>query len=59
MVLAYPYQDQLALPLEHLGCNLVHLALVRLALPLLDPLDRLGIVVVVRLELAYLMDQPE
>ncbi len=59
MVLAYPYQDPLVLLLEHLVYSLVHLALVRLVLPLLDPLDRLGIVVLVRLELVYQLDQLE
>ncbi len=59
MVLAYPYQDPLVLLLEHLVCSPVHLALVRLALPSLDPLDRLGTVELVRLELGYQLDQPE
>ena len=59
MVLAYPYQDPLVLLLEHLGCNQELLVLVHLVLPLMDQLDRLGIVALVRLELACHLGQLE
>ena len=59
MVLAYPYQDPLVLPLEHLVCSPVHLVLVRPVLPLMDQLDQLGIVVLGHSELACHLGQLE
>ncbi len=59
MVLECPYRGQLVLPLEHLGCSLEFLVLVRPVLPSLDRLDPLDIVVLVHLELVFHLDQLE